>query len=907
MKNWHTLTLTQLSEDLGLDLQVGLSIDTALRRLELQGPNELQETGGKTPFRILWEQITSVMVIILVIAAAVSAVVADYKDAAVILAIVVLFTLLGFTQEYRAEKAMAALKKMSVPVVRVKRNGRLMEIPARELVVGDLIFFETGNVIPADCRLVEATNLRVQESALTGESEAVEKDIATLAEATLPIGDRRNMVYMGTVVNYGRGAAIVVETGMSTELGRIAGMIQSVHREPTPLQRRLDQLGRMLAAIAVLIAVVILFLGLYRGEEISLMLMTAVSLAVAAIPEGLPAVLTITLALGAQRMLRRHALIRTLPAVETLGSVTVICSDKTGTLTENRMTVTVLDVSGHRAEVAERVSREGAVGGDEPIPDDIPPSLLLLLAGGALCNDAAFREKGDSHRIETIGDPTEGALIVAAASFGLTPDHLRQHFPRIAELPFDSERKRMLTLHEVRAHSTGSLYRPLIDVVAGYPRVAFCKGAVDSLLQVTSRVWSEGTVQHLNEEARNRIAEANDEFASQGMRVLGVAFRSVESGQQVDELEESLVFIGLFGMIDPPRSEAREAVSRSIQAGIRPVMITGDHPLTALQIAKNLGIARDGGLLTGQQLSQLTPSELQERVGHVSVFARVAPEQKLIIVDALQRRGEVVSMTGDGVNDAPALRKANIGVAMGITGTDVSREAADIVLLDDNFATIVAAVEEGRVIYDNIRKFLKFSVAGNIGKILVVLIAPVLGMSLPLLPLQLLWLNLLTDGLLGLGMGVEPSEPDTMRRPPVPPGESVFARGLGRHMVQLGVVIGAIALGVGYGYYTAGRQSWQTMIFTTLAVSQLFQAFAIRSDHYSLFVIGIAKNRLLLFMAMLVLCLQLLVVYVSLFQQYFDTVSLSFADMAICVAASSVVLWVVELDKGVRRLHAKGI
>jgi len=810
------------------------------------------------------------------------------------------------------------LKKLAVPLVRVRRQGEVQQISARELVPGDVLLLEAGNRIPADCRIIESANLRVEEAALTGESEPVEKEIGALAGTQIQLGDRRNMAYTGTVVTYGRGVGVVVETGMRTELGRIATLIQNVAREYTPLQLRLDHLGKTLGLIAVAVAALIFVLGLLRGEELSLMLMTAVSVAVAAVPEGLPAVVTITLALGAQRMLKRQALIRKLPAVETLGSVTVICSDKTGTLTENRMTVTVLDVAGNRLDLSEQahqhaltlVGRDGEANVDHPVElmhdTSLDPALALLLMGGALCNDATVRHNGDPGDFEIIGDPTEGALLVAAARVGLWKQQLDAVFPRIAELPFDSERKRMTTVHEL-APSTqplpGGLQRAwqLSLDGNGASRLAVVKGSVDGLLGVSCYALDGGQVVRMTADLRARVSASNEELAGKGMRVLGVAIRplaGVPSSRDVANLESDLTFVGVVGMIDPPRPEVREAVRRCQSAGIRPVMITGDHPLTASYIARDLGIATQGSrIITGQELDRMADEELRAAVEDVSVFARVSPEHKFRIVSALQVCGHVVSMTGDGVNDAPALKKANIGVAMGITGTDVSKEAAEMVLRDDNFATIVAAVEEGRTIYDNIRKFIKYSIGGNIGKILTVMVGPLVGMPLPLLPLQLLWLNLLTDGLLGLGVGVERSERDVMQRPPHAPGESIFARGMGRHILWLGVLIAAVALGLGYWYWSDGANNWQTRTFTTLAFLQVGQALAVRSSSDSFFRIGVASNRLLLAMVLVAVGLQLAVIYFAPLREMFGTQLLSPVDLAVCTGLGSIAFVAIEIEK----------
>jgi len=889
--NWHTLDTESALENLQSDPARGLSTAQAAERLAENGPNELVEKGGRTPWQILWEQVSATMVLILIAAAVMAGFLGDTKNLVAILSIVVLYAILGFVQEYRAEKAIAALKKLSVPNVRVLRNGQLGELSARELVPGDILQLETGNVLPADVRLLEAVNLRVQEAALTGESEAVEKQTAPLQVEQLPLGDRRNLGYMGTIVTQGRGLALVVATGMQTELGKIADLIQQVPQEPTPLQKRLDQLGKSLAVIGVLIAGLIFMIGLWRGDEIRHMLLTAVSVAVAIVPEGLPAVVTITLALGAQRMLARKALIRKLPAVETLGSVTVICSDKTGTLTENKMTVVVLDVAGHSVDLTEAMERSGSVtlSRTSPVLLSVPESALGLLSiGGALCNDAKLIDQGEGH-YHTLGDPTEGALVVAGAKLGFWKEALETDFPRVSEVPFDSERKRMTTVHKVVGK--------LDDWGIASEYLAFTKGSADGLLEVSSHVWMNGNIEIMNENWRGRIESAGEKLAARGMRVLGLAFRALDQIPASAEIERDLTFVGLFAMIDPPRAEVKDAVALTKTAGIRTVMITGDHPLTAVEIARQLGISENGHVLTGAEIERLSFDELKAIVESVNVFARVSPEHKIKIVQALQERGQIVSMTGDGVNDAPALRRANIGVAMGITGTDVSKEASDLVLLDDNFSTIVAAVKEGRTIYDNIRKFVRFSVAGNIGKVLVMLIAPFLGKPIPLLPLQLLWLNLLTDGLLGLGLGVEKSEKDTMQRPPYSPDEGVFSRGSGRQTVWVGLLIGALGLGIGSWYYFSGRPEWQTMIFSSLAFAQVGQALASRSNRESLFTLGLGSNPLLLGMAALVTFLQLAVIYIPPVAVFFSVTPLNLPDLLIALGTGVLVLAALEVVK----------
>jgi len=912
-----TLTPDQVLRSLDTLLETGLSQDEAERRLGEYGPNELTERGLRSPWRILAAQFTEVMVIVLIVAAAIAFAVGDVKDTIAILVIVVLNAVLGFTQEYRAERAMAALKKMAVPRIKVRRDGQVREISARELVPGDLFLLETGGAVPVDGRLLESVNLRVQEAALTGESEPVNKSTAALGGEHLTLGDRRNMVFLGTATTYGRGLAVVTATGMETELGNIAAMIQAVEGERTPLQRRMAQLGKGLAIAALVLVGFVFALGLLQGTDLSTMLIVAISLAVAAVPEGLPAVVTIALALGAQRMLKRRALIRRLPAVETLGSVTVICSDKTGTLTENRMTVTILDVAENTVSLEQQLCDTGALLRPDDAPLDEPcDSLALLLAASALCNDATLEaqsEEADSYR--AIGDPTEGALVVAAARMDLWKEQLETALPRVAEAPFTSERKRMTTVHSAAADT-----RKLVDgetawgdwlPVDASSYVAFAKGAVDSLLEVSTRVWNNGQIEPLDDGWRDRIKAGNDRLAQEGMRVLGATFRPLDelpALEDEDGLERDMIFVGMTGMIDPPRQEVRDAIATCRTAGIRTVMITGDHPLTAASIARELRIVDpqpgDSGtrVITGTELAQMSSADLGAVVEDVSVYARVSPEHKLKIVEALQGHGNIAAMTGDGVNDAPALKQADIGVAMGITGTDVSKEAADMVLTDDNFATIVAAVEEGRTIYDNIRKFVKYTLSSNVGEIAGLLMAIGLGLPIPrLLPLQILWMNLVTDGLPGLALGVDPPDPDAMNRPPHPPQESIFARGMWQYMLWVGGLMGLITAAMQFLVYRSGNPAWQTMVFTTLCLAQMGNALAIRSEKYSLFSIGVFSNLALVGAVILTFALQLAVVYVPFLQDLFQTVALSLPELAICLGASTLVFWAVEAAKWIAR------
>ena len=929
MSDWYKIPSTDVVQALKVDPEQGLSAAEAASRLEQHGPNELIDRGTKSPWKILLEQFAQTLIVVLIIASVISFFLGETDDAIVVMIIVVLNALLGFRQEYQAEKSMAALKKLAVPSVRVRRGGHIQEVSAVSLVPGDLVLLEAGNLVPADCRLVESSNLRVQEAALTGESEPVSKedDFLPAKESDLPLAERHNMVYLGTAVTYGRAQALVTETGMHTELGAIAELMQSSEQEPTPLQRRLDQLGKGLAWVALALVGVVFGLGMLRGEDVKELFLTSISMAVAAVPEGLPAVVTISLALGAQRMLKRRALIRKLPAVEALGSVTVICSDKTGTLTENRMTVTVLDIAENHIDLTEETIRLPLHKRDSIYLQDAPtaeqqqalsdaPALSLLLVGGTLCNDAILEsDEGSAANFRIVGDPTEGALVVAGAQMGLVKGVLEELFPRVAEVPFDSERKRMTTVHRV-ATSVDEVpkdFHPVwlaAEEFSGH--VAFTKGAMDGLLEISSKVWDQDHAVPMNDAWRKRLEAANERLAQQGMRVLGVAFRHLDAPPQKDgdlSLEQDLTFVGLFGMIDPARGEVKDAVQTCRTAGIRPVMITGDHPLTAGYIARELGIAAADGkdrVLTGQDLERISDSELLETVEHVSVYARVSPEHKLRIVQALQARGEIAAMTGDGVNDAPALKKANIGVAMGITGTDVSKEAADMVLLDDNFATIVAAVREGRVIYDNIRKFIQYTLTSNAGEIWVMLAAPFLGMPLPLSPIQILWINLVTDGLPGLALSVEPGERDTMQRRPYPPNENVFARGLGSSVLWIGALMGFVSLLMGFIFWQRGSELWHTAVFTTLTLSEMGYVMAIRSRRDSLFSIGIFSNLPLLGAVVLTTLLQLAVIYVPFLQDIFETQALPLPDLLQCIVAASTLFFAVEIQKWVARRSAKG-
>ncbi|MDD2922186.1 MAG: cation-translocating P-type ATPase [Anaerolineales bacterium] len=880
--NWHSADIQEIISKLNVNSQSGLSESEAAARFANSGANEIIERGGRSPLRILWEQISATLVLILVSAAAIAAWLGETKNAIAIFAIAALHIFMGYVQEYRAEKSVAALKNISTPKARALRGGAVTEISARNLVAGDIIQLETGAVIPADLRLLETVNLKIQEAALTGESEATSKQSAALSQA-LPLSDRRNMAYMGTFVTQGRGLGLVVATGMNTELGKLVGLIQETPQKKAPLQNKLDALGENLALIGAGITALVFIIGFFRGDEIRHILLTFVNIALAIVPESFPIVITIALTFGAQRMLTREALIRKLPAVETLGAVTVICSDKTGTLTENRMTVVVLDIAEHALDLTEEIGRSGSLRATRGLGAPAQSSLSLAAIGGALCNDAKLIDTGDD-RYHTLGDPTEGALVAAAAKMGYWKSSLDSSFPRAAELSFNSERKRMTTIHDLEQYSP----EMLAGLEIGSHRyIAFTKGSVGGLLDVASHIWAEGKSHPLDAEWRAKMEAANERLAKKGMRVLGVAFRLLDSIPDALEsnLEKNLTLVGLFGMIDPPRPEVRDAIAACRAAGIRPVMITSDDALTAMEIARQLGItdsSRHSKVISGAEIEKLSSNELKNIVNEVNVFAQIEPEHKLKIVRALQKKGHVVAITGDGVNDAPALRKADVGIAMGISGADISKETSDLILLDDSFTTIIAAIKEGRAVSENIRKFINFSVAGNIGKALVMLLAPFSGTSLPLIPLQALWLNLYIDGLLGLGMSAENPEANASPRKP-------DSRSIDSQTIWRGALIGALALSVGAWYYFAGRAEWQTMIFASIAFMQIFHALASRSNK--------APSVSLLGMLALAVALQITTLYVPSLAKLFEVMPLNGYDLMTAMSMGLVVFAAMELGK----------
>jgi Ca2+-transporting ATPase len=865
--NWHTLTIDEAAQRLEANPQSGLSSADAAKRLAQFGANELKEKRARSPWRMLLDQFADFMIIVLIGAAVVSGIVGDVEDTVAIIVIVILNAVIGFVQEYRAEQAMAALKRMAEAGAHVLRNGRVEIVNATGLVPGDVVLLEAGNVVPADLRIIETAQLKIDESALTGESVAVEKQTQPLTIAAAPLGDKTCLAYKGTIVTYGRARGVVVATGMNTELGKIAALLSDDSEIKTPMQKRLARFGKLLALAALAICMLVFIVGVLRGEPVLLMFMTAVSLAVAAIPEALPAVVTVSLALGARKMVKQHALIRRLPAVETLGSVTFICSDKTGTLTRNKMHVTAIYADGALCDTWQN--------GDKTEP------WSTLFHALALSNDAHL-----DHHNKVRGEPTEAALLSAAQAAGWDKTRLEQEAPRLNELPFDSERKRMTTFHGTSENV-----------------IAYTKGSPESVLPCCERVLMADGEQPID---RAALLQQTESMAANGLRVLAIAYRywpTLLTSERADELESGLIFLGFVGLIDPPRSEARGAVSLCKSAGITPVMITGDHPATARAIARELGILGndDGRVMTGVELERLDQTAFEAEVEHVRVYARVDPAQKIKIVRALQDKGEVVAMTGDGVNDAPALKAADIGIAMGKGGTDVAREAAHMVLLDDNFATIVHAVREGRRIFDNIRKFIKYTMTSNAGEIWTIFLAPFLGLPIPLLPIHILWINLVTDGLPGLALTAEPAERGIMRRPPRPLRESIFAHGMWQHMIWVGLLMGGLCLLIQAWALHSGSAHWQTMVFTVLTLSQMGHVLAIRTEKESLFSVGIFSNPLLVFAVLLTFSLQMATIYVPALNPIFKTQALSMSELVLCLALSSVVFFAVEIEKWLMR------
>ena len=952
-KAWHTLDVEKTLSELDSNAEAGLTSQQVEERLQQYGPNELEETAGRSSWEILLDQFKNIMLVMLIAVAVISGILdllalqqgktdggVPFKDTIAILAIVILNGVLGYLQESRAEKALAALKSLSSPKVRVIRDGRPIEIDGKDLVPGDIMLIEAGVQISADARLIEQSNLQIREAALTGEAHAVNKQVDVPLQEETPLGDRINLVYQGTEVVQGRGTAIITGTGMRTELGKIAEMLQSVESEPTPLQQRMTQLGNVLVTGSLILVALVIVGGMtksyidsgrFNGSVLQELVEVSLSMAVAVVPEGLPAVITVTLALGTQRMVRRNALIRKLPAVETLGSVTTICSDKTGTLTQNKMVVQNVATVGQNFSVTgQGYAPTGEFTfNDKSITPEQYPELQTLLIACVVCNDALLQQEDPQSQAKgktaarsnsassavnwiILGDPTEGALLSLAGKGGLDKENLKRQMKRVEEFPFSSERKRMSVICE------GSIQN-VAHTAHNSPFLMFTKGSPELILERCRTYQLGDAAETLSNAQREQILAQNNQMAGAGLRVLGFAYKPLDAKPPAgsdETTEQDLIWLGLVGMLDAPRPEVRDAVARCRDAGIRAVMITGDHQLTAQAIAQDLGIAKVGDrVLTGQELQRLSPEELDQQVDDVSIYARVSPEHKLRIVQALQRRGKFVAMTGDGVNDAPALKQADIGIAMGITGTDVSKEASDMVLLDDNFATIVAATEEGRTVYNNIRRFIKYILGSNIGEVLTIAAAPIMGLGgVPLTPLQILWMNLVTDGLPALALAVEPAEPDVMKRRPFSPRESIFARGMGSYMVRIGIIFAIISIALmawAYDYTHAagyngpgGKDAWKTMVFTTLCIAQMGHALAVRSNSKLTIEMNPFSNPYLLLAVIVTTALQLALVYVPPLQSFFGTHPLSLTELGICLGFSALMFVWVELEKLFLRFYS---
>lgn len=906
--DWYNKGVETVSEELSVDVKKGLAKEEAKKRVEKYGYNELKEKEKETLLTKIIRQLKDFLIIILVIASIVSWLVGEGADAVVIIAIVIINAVLGVLQEGKAEKALEALQKMSAPNARVYRDGHVEIIPAKNLVPGDVVLIEAGDSIPADLRLFESVNLKVEEASLTGESVPVDKDAAKAFDAETPLGDRVNMAYMSTIVTYGRGKGIVVSTGVNTQIGRIAEVIQSFQEETTPLQLKLNELGKWLGIICLVICAFVFAIGFIRGGDVLEMFLVAVSLAVAAIPEGLPAVVTIVLALGMKRMVQRNAIVRKLLAVETLGCVNVICSDKTGTLTQNEMTVvrafsggTVYKVTGKGYSPTGEYSVDG--NKVDPASD---AGLKLLLSSGVLCNDSTLEQKDEDEDLwGIVGDPTEGALVVAGAKAGFEKIQMNEDYCRVEEIPFDSARKMMTTFHK--------------DFVKN-KIVSFTKGAPDIILARCTKININGSIKNLTDDIRNQIAKVNSEFAGEALRVLAFTYReydNIPDSINSDNIENDLIFIGLMGMIDPARVEAFEAIKICKEAGIKPVMITGDYKDTAVAIAKDLGLMDENAeVLTGADLDKISDEELMRRIENISVYARVSPDHKVRIVETLRKKGHIAAMTGDGVNDAMALKKSDIGVSMGITGTDVAKGTADIILMDDNFATIVSAVEEGRIIYSNIRKFVFFLLSCNVGEILIVFMSILFNLPIPLIPIQLLWVNLVTDSFPALSLGTEKGDPDIMKQKPRDTKEPI----LNKSMI-FGIAVQSVALLVSVllAYVWAlnkyaggldtitdkGLEMARTITFTTLISAELIRAYSSRSERYSIIKLGVFSNKILVWASVVSFALLLAVLYIPILQPIFKTYALSINDWLVVGSLCIIPLLAGEINKMVLRLTAK--
>ncbi len=857
---WHSMEVDEMLQQLDSSVN-GLTAETAQKRLAENGPNIIPEKRQRRLLSILLGQFTDFMIVVLLLAAVISGFIGEAQDTIAILVIVLLNAIIGTVQEFRAERAVAALRQMAAPEAQVKRGAQVVTLPAAELVAGDVVVLDAGNIVPADLRLFEVEELQADESALTGESHTVEKQTAALGKTALPLGDRTNLAFKSSLITRGRGMGVVVASGLDTEIGHIAEMLQAEAKVKTPLQQRLSRFGRYLALAVLAICVIVFTAGLLQGQPVMLMFLTAVSLAVAAIPEALPAVVSISLALGARKLILQNALVRNLPAVETLGSVTYICTDKTGTLTQNRMSVEMLYAGGERHDSLP-VGKAGEV-------------ITELGRAMALNNDVADKDG------KPAGEPTELALFEAAQIAGYDKTALQQTLPRVGVIAFDSERKQMTTLHQLAGEVT-----------------AYTKGAPEQLLNQCNKILFNDTQMDFDSAA---ILNEVEQLTKEGYRVLAFAkreFPRLPESLDTEVIENDLTFLGLVALIDPPRPEVPQAVADCLTAGITPVMITGDHSGTAMAIAQQLGISDDEqAMLSGEALEKLSDDKFARLVESIRVYARVAPEQKLRIVKALQANGEFVAMTGDGVNDAPALKRAGIGIAMGKKGTDVAREASDMVLLDDDFSTIVHAVKAGRRIFENIRKFIKYTMSSNSGEIWTLFLAPFLGLPIPLLPIHILWINLVTDGLPGLALTAERAEPGIMNRAPRPPQESIFAHGMWQHIVWVGLFIGGISIAAMAWAISRDVTYWQTVVFTVLTLSQLFHSLAVRSENLSLFRIGLLSNLPMLGAVILTFLLQMAVIYLPALNEIFHTQPLPLYDLAVCLALSSLVLVAVEIEK----------
>lgn len=887
MKDWYKMSKEDLISSLETDPHLGLTDDEVKRRLEKYGSNELKEEAGKSFLSKLLAQFSDFLILILIAAALISFFVGEANDAIVILAIVILNAFLGLYQEGRAEKALEALKKMASPTAKVIRNGHLIEVPASTLVPGDIVSLDAGDIIPADLRLIESSNLKIEEASLTGESVPVEKDSHIVFQEDVSLGDRKNMAYMSTSITYGRGKGLVVETGHNTEIGKIATMIQTYEDEATPLQKQLNRLGKFLGITTIVICIVVFLIGLLQGRELLEMFMVSISLAVAAIPEGLPAIVTIVLALGMNRMVKRNAIVKKLLAVETLGSTTVICSDKTGTLTQNEMTVVklytdgkIIDVTGTGYDTVGEFKINGTTIEDSSF-------LNSLLSIAVLANDADLDKTDEGYKV--IGDPTEGALVTLAAKGNIHKSIANEKYPRIEEIPFDSARKMMTTFHEN--------YLP-------NKIVSFTKGAPDIVINRCSKIKIADEILDFTDEMKKEVLEVNSNFSRDALRVLALAYKEYdELPKEIspDNNEIDMTFVGLVGMIDPARPEAKEAIRKCKEAGIKTIMITGDYKDTAFAIAKELGMAESiDEAMMGDELNKISDEELREVVKKVKVFARVSPEHKVRIVTALKENGEIAAMTGDGVNDALALKKADIGVSMGITGTDVAKNTAEMILTDDNFASIVAAVEEGRIIYSNIKKFVAFLLSCNIGEILLVFTSILLNLPVPLIAIQLLWLNLVTDSFPALALGVEKGDPDIMKVPPRDTKEPILTRRMLRGIIFQSLAI-AVASLLSYRWglmtYDGDLLKARTIIFTSLITAELLRAFSSRSQKYTLFKIGFFSNMTMVYAVLVSFALLLAVVYVPFLQPIFHTTNLSLFDWSVILGFAIIPLIVGELSK----------